>query len=279
MHSIETWGQYRQQKKAWAMSVGLQSGVVVLLLAAASSPVAQQKVTRLVMLYDPMIEAYRPQAARPRGNEKGGMGGGMGGGDRSPLPPSKGRLPKVSPRPFTPPSAVVNNPDPRLSMEPAILAQPDVALPQVNMARYGDPLERIGPPSNGSGKNGGIGTGDGGEVGPGHGHGPYGPGDGDGVEGVWRVGTGGVSAPVLLFKVEPEYSEEARKAKFQGTVLLAIEVDRSGRAQNVRVARSLGLGLDEKAIEAVRRWKFKPGYKDGRPVTVAATIEVNFRLL
>jgi TonB family protein len=84
---------------------------------------------------------------------------------------------------------------------------------------------------------------------------------------------------VVLHKVEPEYSEEARKAKYQGTVLLYIEVDPSGRPTNIRVQRSLGLGLDEKAVEAVRQWKFKPGYKDGKPVTVAATIEVNFRLL
>jgi protein TonB len=90
---------------------------------------------------------------------------------------------------------------------------------------------------------------------------------------------GGVSAPVLVSKVEPEYSEEARKAKYQGTVLLYIEVDPSGRAENVRVLRSLGLGLDEKAMEAVKKWKFKPGYKNGQPVTVVATIEVNFRLL
>ena len=79
--------------------------------------------------------------------------------------------------------------------------------------------------------------------------------------------------------MEPEYSEEARKAKYQGTVLLYVEVDPSGKATNMRVLRSLGLGLDEKAMEAVKKWKFKPGYKDGKPVTVAATIEVNFRLL
>jgi len=83
----------------------------------------------------------------------------------------------------------------------------------------------------------------------------------------------------VLYKKEPEYSEEARKAKYQGTVVLYIEVDPSGRAINPRVLRSLGLGLDEKAMEAVRQWKFKPGYRDGKPVTVAAQIEVNFRLL
>ena len=78
---------------------------------------------------------------------------------------------------------------------------------------------------------------------------------------------------------EPEYSEEARKAKYQGTVTLYVEVDPSGRATNIRVLHSLGLGLDEKAMDAVKQWKFKPGMKDGKPVTVQASIEVNFRLL
>jgi len=96
--------------------------------------------------------------------------------------------------------------------------------------------------------------------------------------GVYRVG-GGVSAPTLLYKVELEYSEEARQAKYQGTVVLYVEVDPSGSATNIKVVRGLGLGLDQQAIEAVRRWQFKPGYRDGKPVTVAATIEVNFRLL
>jgi TonB family protein len=105
---------------------------------------------------------------------------------------------------------------------------------------------------------------------------PLGVGSGKGG-GVYRVG-GGVTAPALLFKVDPEYSEEARKAKYQGAVLLNIEVDPSGKVTNIKVQRSLGLGLDEKAIEAVRKWQFKPGYKDGKPVTVAVTIEVDFRL-
>ena len=95
---------------------------------------------------------------------------------------------------------------------------------------------------------------------------------------VYRVG-GAVTPPSLLQKVEPEYTEEARAAKFQGTVLLYTEISPEGRATNIKVSRSLGLGLDVKAIEAVRQWIFKPGTKDGQPVTVAATIEVNFRLL
>src|SRR5262249_40915209 len=103
--------------------------------------------------------------------------------------------------------------------------------------------------------------------------------EGGGVGGgAFKVG-GGVTAPTLLYKKEPEYSEEARKAKYSGTVTLYVEVDTSGRATNIRVLHSLGLGLDEKAIEAVKQWKFRPGMKDGRPVTVQASIEVNFRLL
>src|SRR5215472_17477746 len=163
-------------------------------------------------------------------------------------------------------------------MDPTLIGPPDLKLPNVNMDQYGDPLAKIGPPSNGPGSGGGIGSGSGGGIGSGKGGG-LGPGEGGGVGGgVYKVG-GGVTAPQLLHKVEPEYSEEARKAKYQGTELLYIEVSPDGRATNIRVARSLGLGLDEKAIEAVKQWKFKPGAKNGVPVTVAATIEVNFRLL
>jgi len=271
----DIWGLYGRQKKSFMMSTGFQIGVVVLLFTVFSSKVVQQQIRQITPLIMPVdVDPFVPKMAP----KKQAMGGGGGGGDRSPLPASKGRLPKVSLRQFTPPMAVVNNPNPKLTMEPSIIAPPDINLPQVNMAQYGDPLAKIGPPSNGPGSGAGIGSGSGGGVGSGKGGG-FGPGEGGGAGGgVFRVG-GGVTAPALLYKVEPEYSEEARKAKYQGTVLLYIEVDPNGHATNIRVARSLGLGLDEKAIEAVRKWKFKPGYKDGKPVTVAATIEVNFRLL
>ena len=104
------------------------------------------------------------------------------------------------------------------------------------------------------------------------------PAAASGAGAAYHVGAG-VTAPVLLYKREPEYTEEARQAKYSGSVLLYVEVDPSGKATNIRVQHSLGLGLDEKAIEAVKQWKFKPGTKDGNPVTVAATIEVNFRTL
>ena len=269
------WGQYGRQKKSWVMSLAFQTAAVLLLFTvAAATKVAPTEVLRMIALTEPVLAPYEPKMPARAETAQGGGGG----GDRSQLPPSKGRLPKADLKQFTPPVAVINTPNPRLAMEPSIIAPPDVQLPNVNLSQYGDPLARLGPPSNGPGSGGGIGTGKGGGVGPGDGAG-FGQGFGGGVgEGVYRIG-GGVSSPALLTKIEPEYSEEARKAKYQGTVLLYIEVDPQGRATNIRVARSLGLGLDEKAIEAVKHWKFKPGYKDGKPVTVAATVEVNFRLL
>jgi periplasmic protein TonB len=88
-----------------------------------------------------------------------------------------------------------------------------------------------------------------------------------------------VTSPSVVSKVEPEYSEEARKAKWQGVVELSIVVDEHGVPQQMKVVHSLGLGLDEKAMQAVAKWRFKPGTKDGKAVPVIATIQVNFRLL
>jgi TonB family protein len=270
----EIWGLYGRDKKSNAMSLGIHATVVVLLFTVASSTAVQQKAKEVMMLTMPDIAPYIPKMAE----QKNQMQGGGGGGDRSPLPASKGRLPKPSMKQFTPPMAVIVNQNPKLVMDPTIIAPPDTPLPNVNLPNWGDPLAKMGPPSNGPGSGGGIGSGSGGGVGSGKGGG-FGPGEGGGMGGgVFRVG-GGVSAPVVLYKVDPEYSEEARKAKYSGTVVLQLIVDSSGKARDIRVVRSLGLGLDEKAIEAVNKWKFRPGYKGGQPVAVMATIEVNFRLL
>jgi TonB family protein len=94
----------------------------------------------------------------------------------------------------------------------------------------------------------------------------------------FKVG-GGVTPPSVLAKVDPQYTEEARFAKYAGTVVLTVEIFPDGTAQNIRVVKALGLGLDEKAVEAINKWRFKPGTKDGEPVTVMANIEVNFKLL
>ena len=267
----DIWDLYGYKKTSGLYSLFIHVAVVALLFTLAANKTVQQAVTKSVSLIVPVdIAPFEAQKAKSTG--------GGGGGDRSPLPASKGRLPKIAPRQFTPPMAVVNNLDPKLIMEPTLVISPDANLPNVNMAQYGDPNGVIGPPSNGTGSGGGIGSGRGGGVGSGSGAG-YGPGSGGGFGGgAYRVG-GGVTAPTLVFKVEPEYSEEARKAKFQGVVTLYLEVNERGMPQNPRVIRALGLGLDEKAIEAVMKWRFHPGLKDGKPVTTQAQVEVNFRLL
>ncbi|MGA7291763.1 MAG: energy transducer TonB, partial [Terriglobales bacterium] len=205
-------------------------------------------------------------------------GGGGGGGDRDKLRASEGRLPKQSMQQFTPPLAVIRNQDPKLPMAPTIVVPPDIKLQQPNLPDLGDPMSHLpSVPSNGTGSGGGIGSGSGGGVGSGSGPG-YGPGYGGGTGGgVFHVG-GGVSAPKVIYQPDPEYSEEARKAKFQGTCVLWLVVGPDGKPRDIRVARTLGLGLDEKALEAVKNWRFEPAMKDGKPVAVSINVEVSFRL-
>ncbi len=263
---------YRSIFRSFLMSTLLQASVVALLFTALSNHTVQQKVRQAVTLVMPLELA---PSAPPK---VAVMKGGGGGGDRSLLPASKGRLPKAAMRQFVPPSAVLNNASPRLTMEAAILAPPDVVLPNVNMANYGDPLGKIGPPSNGTGSGGGIGSGKGGGVGSGSGGGA-GPGDGGGFGGgVYAIG-GGVTGPVPIYAPEPEYSDEGRRARMQGTVIVELIVDRNGTTRNFKVIQSLGLGLDEQAVKTVATWRFKPGTKDGKPVAVIADIYVGFHLL
>jgi TonB family protein len=169
---------------------------------------------------------------------------------------------------------------PKLAIDPAINVQADIKLPNNPL------LPNIGVTnsanvslaSNGSGSGGGMGSGSGGGLGSGSGNG-YGPGYGGNTGGgLYHIG-GGVSAPVPLNTPEPEFSDEARRAKYQGVCLVALIVDAHGDPQNVRVVRALGMGLDEKALEAVKKYKFKPAMKDGKtPVAVELTVEINFRL-
>jgi periplasmic protein TonB len=263
---------YRSIFRSFLMSTALQACIVAVLFTALSSKTVQQKVRQAVTLVMPMDFAC---SLPPK---QAAVHGGGGGGDRSLLPASKGRLPKTAVRQFVPPSAVMANAAPRLTMDAAILAPPDVVLPNVKMPNYGDPLGRIGPPSNGTGSGGGIGSGKGGGVGSGTGGG-VGPGDGGGFGGgVYSIG-GGVSKPVAIYYPEPEYSDEARRARLQGTVIVELVVDPSGHTRNFKVIQSLGLGLDEQALKTVATWRFKPGLKDGKPVAVIADIYVGFHLL
>ena len=204
-------------------------------------------------------------------------GGGGGGGLEEEEPPSLGELPKPDDKQLVPPTPEILNRDPILVAEPTVIAPQLVQQATTDFALLGA-LEGIpGPPSAGPGVGGGIGRGQGRGLGQGSGPG-VGEGQGGGFGGgVFRIG-GGVTPPTVLFKVDPQYSEEARKARYQGTVVLEAIVRRDGTVDILRVVRSLGFGLDENAILALKKWKFRPGMRNGAPVDVALNIEVNFNL-
>ena len=259
---------YASPKRSTLISGLLHGAVIGLVLMTTAVKAPLVNLTH-VMIYDP------PEFRRyvmPRASEGGG-GGGVGANTAA----SQGILPRVTRHPFTPPVAKYENLNPVLPMEPAIQGNYDAPLVKITLP-FGDPNGVVGPASGGRGSGGGIGDGKGKGAGNHNGDG-YGSRDGDGVEAIPRRYASDATQPVLLYKVEPDYSDEARKARLQGEVLLQIEVDPRGVAQNIGVVQSLGMGLDERAIAAVSRWKFRPGYSGGKPVVTAAMIRVTFRLL
>ena len=201
-------------------------------------------------------------------------GGHGGGGAHEKFAASKGALPKLTLQDqLAPPQAVLLSSEPKLPEPPSVMALSDVKLPQ--LPQFGDPLSAVqGPPSNGPGSRGGIGSGCCGGVGPrnGPGFGPYDQGN------VFRPGRGGVTQPRPIYDPDPDYSDAARKAKYQGSVLLWLVVGPEGRPHNIRIQRSLGMGLDEKAMAAVSTWRFQPATLNGQPVAVEVNVEVSFRL-
>ncbi|HEY3930177.1 MAG TPA: energy transducer TonB [Candidatus Koribacter sp.] len=274
----EIWGEYGHRKTSTTLSAMLHimaiGGIVALSLMGAK--VVQQKpVEQHITLLNPDLSEILPMQPK----QMQSIQGGGGGGDRDKLVAPKGKPPKTSMQQITPPAMVIRNDHPKLAVEPTVVMPPTVKLAS-NMPNLGDPLAAkmpSGPPSNGTGTGAGIGSGSGGGIGSGEGAG-IGPGKGGGIGGgVFRVG-GGVSAPRALNTPDPEYSEEARKAKYQGTCILWLIVGPDGHPRDVKVARSLGMGLDQKAIDAVKKWTFEPAMKDGKPVAVQINVEVNFRL-
>jgi len=272
----DIWGFYNYKKN------GALGSTVVHILAVAviiGGTMLGRKVVQQITKPQEVVTLVAPDDVPPLPPSKTQVGGGGGGGDRDKLQATKGKLPKLAMEQITPPAVVVRNEHPKLAVEPTVVIPPQIHLAMNNLPNLGDPMSHLpsGAPSNGTGSGGGIGSGNGGGVGSGEGPG-VGPGRGGGIGGgVFRVG-GGVSAPRVIYQPDPEYSEEARKAKYQGTCVLWLVVGPDGRPRDIKVARTLGLGLDEKAIEAVKTWKFEPAMKDGKPVAVQINVEVSFRL-
>jgi protein TonB len=252
--------QPRRDARSTAFAVLAHAAAIALIFWAGyahvrfAAPVQQTVITNLT-----------PPPEMPKLQDR--MGG--GGGQRGPMPVAKGQLPKFADQQITPPEAPPMQ-QPKIRMpEPTIEVQKDLKMADNNLPNLGMPNSPLLGSSMGNGAGSGLGSGNGSGLGPGAG-GNYGGG-------LHHVG-GGVSAPKVIFKVEPEFSEEARKAKFMGVVTVNLIVDTAGRAQNVRVIRGVGMGLDQKALEAVRQYRFKPAMENGHPVPVQVNVEVQFQI-
>ena len=242
----------RARSQAFSVAIHL---LIALLLLAASRSMQTPPQTSATVHATPLTFLPPPKTVESRG----------GGSNQTALPAKHGSPPPTARRTFIPPSLA-----PHAQLALPITIAFDIPTDNAS-ASLGDPFSRL--PNGGLGSNGLNGIGNHSSC-QGIGESQAGP------PGIGPLHRGpGVTPPQLVYKVEPEFSAEARKAKHQGRVFLSIEVDSGGAVRNVRVLQSLGLGLDEKAIEAVLRWRFRPGLFDGKPVATEATVEVNFQLL
>ena len=252
----DIWGFYNYKKDGVLGSTGVHVliiGIIALGYIVGKhivTPAPAQKVT--VTLVDPGdIPALKPSKTQ--------VGGGGGGGDRDVLQASKGKLPKLSMQQITPPMVVVRNPNPKLAVEPTIVIPPEVKLASNNMPNLGDPMAHAILPSNGTGAGGGIGSGSGGGIGSGKGPG-FGPGEGGGVGGgIFHVG-GGTSAPRPVYSPEPEFSEEARKAKYQGVCTLGLIVGTDGRPEQHSRLEQPGDGARRKGYRSRQELEVRACY-------------------
>lgn len=208
----------------------------------------------------------------------GSTGGGGGGGAHEAVEAMRGHLPKFSDHQVTPPQ-ILRNEAPKLPVE-ATVVMPPIRLPDADLPNVGVPQSpQVGLASQGSGSHSGFGAGSGGGIGSGDGPG-VGPGGNGGYGGGEAMGPGpGIVAPELIHSVEPEFSDEARRDKFPGLCVVDVIVDAEGRPTHITVEQHLGEGLEEKAIEAVEQYRWKPARYHGQPVPVRVRVVVNFRIM
>jgi protein TonB len=244
-------------------AVAIGAHVLIILLVALFIA-SRVKVMNNAKAIATVVAPQTPPPLAPRAQQIGG-----GGGQHDLAPVSKGRIPTPAPQQIVPPKAPPTQ-APKLAMEPTVVVQKDLNLANNQMPNLGAPSSSLKGVSLGNGAGTGLGSGNGSGIGPGSG--------GNEGGGVFHIG-GGISKPVVLYQPEPEFSEEARKAKFSGDVEVYLYVEPDGTPSHVRVVRGVGMGLDDKAVAAVRQYKFKPAMKDGKPVRVDLYVVVNFQIL
>jgi TonB family protein len=243
--------------------------VLVLFLALKTHTIVTQAATTIVTPVDFRVSI--PPIILPVAKV---MGGGGGGGAHDVVEASKGHLPVIAKMQIMP-AQLLKFDHPKLAAEPSeqVKIPDNNNLPNLGVSQS----PQIAMASQGSGSGSGFGQGSGGGIGSGRGGG-VGPGVGGGYGGGLMSVGGGVSAPQLIHSAEPEFTEDARRANYQGTVSIKLIVDSQGNPQDIRVASHLGMGLEEKAIEAVRQYKFRAAMYQGHPVSVQILIDVDFHL-
>jgi protein TonB len=231
--------------------------------------VKKMHITRLI--YQPYIPPVTPPAPKT-------MGGGGGGGAHRIVEPMKGKLPPVQVQKLRVAPQIIRVNHPVLPVPASIVMPRNVKMPDSPMPNVGMPQSpQVAMASQGEGSNGGFGSASGGGIGGGIGAG-LGPGTGGGYSGgVMSVG-GGVTAPQVIHQVDPDFTEQARAARLQGQVAIQLIVDSSGMPEDMQVVHHLGMGLDQKALEAVQQYRFRPAMYHGHPVPVRLIVEVNFHL-
>ena len=192
---------------------------------------------------------------------------------RTSVAATAGRIPRIGPIQFTPPT-LRPNPNAELQMEATLIGPAEIQLPPSQWENYGDPRKNKLTNSAGPGGGGGFGKNCCGGVGksrdPGFGE--------DGEAGIAIAGKRGYGTPVCTYCPNPSFSDEAVKAKYQGVVMLRVLVTADGKPARLSVLRGPGMGLDERALAAVSTWRFRPALgPDQKPAAVWVTIEVNFR--
>lgn len=244
-----------------AIAAGIHIAIILLILF-----VLGRKVIEVVAPQKKDVTSLTVPPPPPVLPKQDRIGGGGGQHDLGPV--TQGHLPKLAQEQIVPPKAPPTE-TPKIAVEPTVVVQANLKMPTNNMPDLGMPNSNLKGFSLGNGSGTGIGSGNGAGIGPGSG--------GNIGGGVMHVG-GSVRPPSVVYAPEPEFSEEARKAKFSGNVQVYLIVDEQGNPSHVRVVRGVGMGLDEKAIEAVRQYKFKPATQNGKPVKVDLYIEVNFQI-
>jgi protein TonB len=264
----EIWSKNKQFSRVQVVSILIHAVaialivIIPLLIQGMISPPVTKAVN--VEVQDVTVSPFLAKLA-PAKSKAGG-----GGGAADKLPAAKGQLPKFS---WTQISRPMVNPPahPLIAVTPTVLGNPDIHLPDNKLPNWGDPFGKSLNDSMGAGHGNGVGNGNGNGVGPGEAYGTGG--------GAPNAGTGGYGTPACLYCPRADYSDEAMKVKVQGVVELIAIITPDGRVTDVHIAKGLGLGLDEKAIEAVRTWRLKPALgPDGKPASVRQLIEVTFQL-